>query len=91
MAVKIRLKRMGKRGQPSYRVIVMDERSPRDGRVVAELGWYNPLRGEYEIDTASALGWLEKGAQPSEAARRLLSRRGVLAEFHKIQSQRSKT
>ncbi|MCS6902835.1 MAG: 30S ribosomal protein S16 [Candidatus Bipolaricaulota bacterium] len=91
MAVKIRLKRTGKRGQPSYRVIVMDERSPRDGRVVADLGWYSPIHGQYEIDTARALEWLGKGAQLTETARHLLSRKGVLAEFHKIQSRQSKT
>ncbi|MCI2430111.1 30S ribosomal protein S16 [Candidatus Acetothermia bacterium] len=91
MAVKIRLKRIGKRGQPSYRLIVIDERSPRDGRVVADLGWYNPLQGQYEINTAGALDWLGKGAQPSQTARHLLSSKGVLAEFHKIQSQQSKT
>lgn len=89
MAVKIRLKRIGKRGQPSYRVIVIDERSPRDGRVVADLGWYNPLQGQYEIDAAGALAWLERGAQLTETARHLLSRKGVLAEFHKIQQSKT--
>lgn len=89
MAVRIRLKRIGKRGQPSYRVVVIDGRSPRDGRVVADLGWYNPIQGAYEIDTAGALAWLGRGAQPSATARQLLSRKGVIAEFHK--TQQSKT
>ncbi len=88
MAVRIRLKRTGKRGQPSYRLVVVEERSPRDGRVVADLGWYNPIQGVYEIDTAGALAWLGRGAQPSETARQLLSGKGVIAEFHKTQQGR---
>jgi len=83
MALKIRLKRTGRRSQPSYRIVVIEESRPRDSRVVADLGWYDVLHGEYEIDTAEALLWLGRGAQPTETARHLLSKKGVLAEFHK--------
>ncbi len=85
MAVKIRLKRIGRRAQPSYRVVVVEETKPRDTRVVADLGWYDALKGQQEIDTAQALLWLGRGAQPSQTARHLLSQKGILAEFHKQQ------
>lgn len=83
MAVKIRLKRIGRRSQPSYRVVVVEEAKPRDSRVIADLGWYDALHGQYEIDTATALLWLGRGAQLTETARHLLSKKGILAEFHK--------
>ncbi|GBC76391.1 30S ribosomal protein S16 [bacterium HR07] len=83
MAVKIRLKRIGRRAQPSYRVVVVEETKPRDSQVLADLGWYDALHGQYEIDTATALQWLSRGAQPSPTARHLLSKKGILAEFHK--------
>lgn len=83
MAVKIRLKRTGRRAQPSYRVVVVEETKPRDTRVVADLGWYDALHGQYEIDTATALLWLGRGAQLTQTARHLLSKKGILAEFHK--------
>lgn len=83
MAVKIRLKRIGRRSQPSYRVVVVEETKPRDSRVIADLGWYDALHGQYEIDTATALLWLGRGAQPSPTARHLLSKKGIFAEFHK--------
>lgn len=83
MAVKIRLKRIGRRSQPSYRVVVVEEAKPRDSRVIADLGWYDALHGQYEIDTATALLWLGRGAQLTETARHLLSQKGILAEFHK--------
>lgn len=81
--LKIRLKRTGRRSQPSYRIVVIEGTRQRDSRVVADLGWYDAIHGEYEIDTAEALLWLGRGAQPTETARHLLSKKGVLAEFHK--------
>ncbi len=81
--LKIRLKRTGRRSQPSYRIVVIEGTRQRNGRVVADLGWYDVLHGEYEIDMAEALLWLGRGAQPTETARHLLSKKGVLAEFHK--------
>ena len=83
MAVKIRLMRVGKKKQPSYRVVVADERSPRDGRIIETIGHYGP-RAEpsvVDIDGERALDWLRKGAQPSEAVQKLLTSSGVWATF----------
>ena len=83
MAVKIRLKRMGKKKTPSYRVVVADARSPRDGRIIENLGWYNPLvePSAIKIDEEKVLGWLKNGAQPTESVAQLLKRIGVLDRF----------
>ena len=83
MAVKIRLMRVGKKKQPTYRVVVADERSPRDGRIIETIGHYGP-RAEpsvVDIDGERALDWLRKGAQPSEAVQKLLTTSGVWATF----------
>lgn len=79
MAVKIRLRRTGAKKQPSYRVVVADGRSPRDGRFLETLGHYNPRREPPEIvvDTERTLLWLNRGAQPTETARSLLRQAGV--------------
>ncbi len=90
MAVKIRLKRTGRRSQPSYRIVVIEESRQRDSRVVADLGWYDVLHGQYEIDTAKALMWLGLGAQPTQTARHLLSKKGILAEFHKQRQSKAR-
>ncbi|MFL5657107.1 MAG: 30S ribosomal protein S16 [Ktedonobacteraceae bacterium] len=83
MAVKIRLKRTGKKKTPSYRVVVADARSPRDGRIIENLGWYNPLvePSAIKIDEEKVLGWLKNGAQPTESVAQLLKRIGVLDRF----------
>ena len=75
--------RTGKRKQPAYRVVVADQRSPRDGRFVEEVGTYNPLTNpsEIKIDEEKALGWLGKGAQPSDSARAILRHTGVWKKF----------
>lgn len=77
--VRIRLLRTGKRKQPSYRVVVSDQRASRDGRFVEILGQYNPLTNpsQISIDEDRALHWLSKGAQPSESATALLKRTGI--------------
>lgn len=85
--LRIRLSRTGKKGQPSYRVVVADINSKRDGRVVERIGHYNPLTepAEYKIQEARALHWLSVGAQPSDAVRRLLEKQGTydrLQRFH---------
>ena len=80
MAAKIRLLRRGKRGQPSYRVVVMDESRPRDGKIVADLGFYNPLEDKLKIETEQALQWLKRGAQPTQTCRNLLKKSGVFKE-----------
>ncbi|MEZ5170171.1 MAG: 30S ribosomal protein S16 [Acidimicrobiia bacterium] len=83
MSVKIRLMRVGKRKQPSYRVVVADGRKPRDGRFIEIIGHYGP-RSEpsvSEIDEEKALEWLRKGAQPSEAVQKLFAKNGVWEQF----------
>ena len=77
---KIRLKRMGMRKNPFYRVVVADERSPRDGRFIDEIGYYDPMKKPslINIDKEKALDWMQKGAQPTDSARSLLKRAGVL-------------
>ena len=80
MAVKIRLRRMGAKKAPFYRVIVADERSPRDGKFIDEIGYYNPLRdpAEIKIDTAKAEKWLNDGAQPTETVKSILKKSGIV-------------
>ena len=80
MAVKIRLRRMGAKKAPFYRVIVADERSPRDGKFIDEIGYYNPLRdpAEIKIDSEKANKWLADGAQPTETVKSLLKKSGIV-------------
>jgi small subunit ribosomal protein S16 len=80
VAVKIRLRRMGAKKAPFYRVVVADARAPRDGRFIDEIGFYNPTKdpAELKIETEKALTWLRRGAQPSETVRSLLRKSGVL-------------
>lgn len=80
MSVKIRLKRMGMKKLPFYRVVVADERTPRDGRFIEEIGFYNPMTepATIQIDTEKAKEWLVKGAQPTDTARTLLKKSGVI-------------
>jgi small subunit ribosomal protein S16 len=83
MSVKIRLTRMGKKKQPSYRVVVVDSRKPRDGAYLEQIGRYDP-RAEpslVEIDNERALDWLQKGAQPTERAKKLLEISGAWTRF----------
>ena len=83
MAVKIRLTRMGKKKQPSYRVVVMDSRKPRDGAYIEQIGRYDPRQDPslVEIDNERALDWLNKGAQPTERAQKLLEISGAWTRF----------
>ena len=77
--VKIRLRRAGAKKQPFYRVIVADERSPRNGRFVEEIGYYNPLgNSEIKIDAEKAKAWLANGAQPTETVKALLKKSGII-------------
>lgn len=79
MAVKIRLKRMGQKKSPFYRIVVADARSPRDGRFIEEIGYYNPCRepNELKIDKEAAEKWLKNGAQPTDTVKSLLKKVGV--------------
>ena len=80
MAVKIRLRRMGQKKAPFYRVIVADERSPRDGRFIDEIGYYNPMTNpaEVKINEEKAKTWIKNGAQPTETVRALLKKSGII-------------
>jgi small subunit ribosomal protein S16 len=83
VAVKIRLMRVGKKKQPTYRVVVADGRSPRDGRFIEIIGQYAPRQEPsfVQIDAESALAWLRKGAQPTEQVQKLLTAEGVWAQY----------
>ena len=80
MAVKIRLRRMGAKKAPFYRVIVADSRDPRDGKFVEEIGYYNPLTepAEIKIDADKAEKWLKSGAQPTDTVKALLKKSGIV-------------
>jgi small subunit ribosomal protein S16 len=80
--VKIRLKRMGAKKRPFYRLVVADSRSPRDGRFIELLGYYDPLTepAKVQVDADKVREWMRKGARPSDAARDLLVREGILAK-----------
>jgi small subunit ribosomal protein S16 len=83
MAVKIRLKRIGTHKKPFYRVIVADSRSPRDGRLIEEIGTYDPVKKDapVKIDEGKALDWLKKGAVPTDTVKSLLSKVGIMKQF----------
>ena len=80
MAVKMRLTRMGAKKAPFYRVIVADSRSPRDGRFIEEIGYYNPMTNpaEIKIDAEKAKKWIGNGAQPTETVKSLLKKSGIV-------------
>ena len=84
MSVKIRLKRMGSKKRPFYRIVVADSRSPRDGRFIETVGTYNPLTDPETVNLKEekVMNWLNNGAQPSDTVRNILSRNGVMKKFH---------
>ena len=84
MSVKIRLKRMGSKKRPFYRIVVADSRSPRDGRFIETVGTYNPLTQPEQgtLKEEAIMGWLNNGAQPSDTVRNILSKEGVMKKFH---------
>ncbi|MFT8317160.1 MAG: 30S ribosomal protein S16 [Sporolactobacillus sp.] len=90
MSVKIRLKRMGAKKRPFYRVVVADSRAPRDGRFIEEIGTYNPVvtPKAFDVDEAKALDWLSKGAQPSDTVRNLFSKKGLMEKYHNSKAQK---
>lgn len=81
MAVRMRLKRMGAKKAPFYRIVVADSRSPRDGRFIEEIGYYNPMAqpAVVQIDNEKALEWIKKGAKPSDTVRALLKKSGTIS------------
>ena len=80
MAVKIRLRRMGQKKAPFYRVVVADSRYPRDGRFIEEIGYYNPITepAEIKIDAEKAKKWISNGAQPTETVKSLLKKSNIV-------------
>jgi len=87
--VKIRLRRVGAKNSPSYRLVVADSRSPRDGAFIAIIGHYDPLTDPetVSIDEEKALNWLEKGAKPTVTAARLLSKAGIMDKYIKTKEK----
>ena len=84
MAVKMRLKRMGAKKSPFYRVVVADSRSPRDGKFIELIGTYNPLvtPAEINLNEELALTWLAKGAIPTDTVKNILSKAGIMEKYH---------
>lgn len=89
MAVRIRLKRMGAKKRPFYRLVVAPSTAPRDGGSIETIGYYNPLTdpATVQVDVEKAIYWLERGAQPTDTAKDILRRAGVLDALQKRQSQ----
>ncbi|RKY65086.1 MAG: 30S ribosomal protein S16 [Candidatus Latescibacterota bacterium] len=89
MPVRIRLRRMGRKKKPFYRIVVVDSRNPRDGKYIESLGHYNPLTepAEVRIDEEKAFSWLQRGAVPSDTALSLLKKVGVLKKWHEKQKR----
>lgn len=83
MSVKIRLRRMGAKKAPFYRFVVADSRSPRDGRCIEEIGYYNPIENPavLKVEEEKAIDWMSKGAQPSDTVRALFSQLGIMKKF----------
>lgn len=83
MAVKLRLKRMGAKAKPFYRIVAADSRSPRDGRFIETVGTYNPVAKENQISVndEKAIKWLNNGAQPTDTVKSILSKSGTWAKF----------
>ena len=84
MAVKLRLRRMGAKKRPFYRIVAADSRFPRDGRFIEEIGFYNPIENPavVKVDKELAKKWLKNGATPTDTVRDILSKEGILKEFH---------
>ena len=84
MAVKLRLTRIGAKKAPRYRIVAADSRSPRDGRVIDTLGYFDPTTEPetVKVDAEKAIDWMKKGAQPSDTVRNILSRQGIMKKFH---------
>nr|WP_239483669.1 MULTISPECIES: 30S ribosomal protein S16 [Paenibacillus] len=84
------MKRIGAHKAPFYRIVVSNSRSPRDGRFIEEIGYYNPVAqpAVVNIDEEKALKWLQDGAQASDTVRNLLSKAGVMKKFHELRQQK---
>lgn len=93
MTTRIRLRRMGAKKRPFFRVVVADQRSPRDGRFIENIGKYHPLEDPslIDIDEARALEWLRKGAEPSQAVQVLLTKAGIWEKFQSEKSEKKES
>lgn len=80
--VSLRMKRMGSKKRPFYRIVAVDSKSKRDGAYIELIGTYNPLNDEVKIDNEIAIKWLKQGAQPSTTVKNIFSKNGVMKEFH---------
>lgn len=89
--VKIRLRRMGAKKRPFYRVVVADSRAPRDGKFIDEIGYYDPTKNPaiVHIDEEKAMHWMSNGAQPTDTARSLLRKSGVLMKLHESKAKKA--
>ena len=93
MATKIRLKRIGRRNRPFYRMVIMDARNRRDGAAIEELGWYNPLDSnkQFELKDERIIHWLSEGAEPTKAAKKILRHSGITHYWHLMKKGLSKS
>ncbi len=84
MAVKLRLKRMGAKKKPFYRIVAADSRTKRDGITIEDIGYYNPVTepATVKVDEEKVLSWLSNGAQPTDTVRDILSKQGIMKKFH---------
>ena len=89
MAVKLRLKRMGAKKRPFYRIVAADSRSPRDGKFIELIGTYDPIKEEAEIkiDEELAIKWLKTGAIPTDTVRDLFRKKGIMEKFHNLKKE----
>lgn len=90
MAVKLRLRRTGSKKRPFYRIVAADARSPRDGRFIENIGYYNPLTtpADVKVNEELALKWLREGAQPSDTVRNIFSKQGIMTRFHEEKAKK---
>ncbi len=91
MAVKLRLKRMGSKQKPFYRIVAADSRSPRDGRFIETVGTYDPIKGadKITVDEEKALNWLKNGAEPTDTVKNILSNVGIMKKYHDLKSKKN--
>ena len=92
MAVKLRLKRMGAKQKPFYRIVAADSRFPRDGRFIETVGTYDPVKGaeKVTIDEEKALKWLNNGAEPTDTVKNILSHAGIMAKYADSKKKKNK-
>jgi small subunit ribosomal protein S16 len=88
MATRIRLRRMGAKKSPFYRIVVSDSRAPRDGRFIEEIGYFNPLNDQMKVDEEKTIKWMENGAKPSDTVKSLLKKAGVWSKFNEQKRQK---